>query len=60
MYAAGQMVLQSKDYIDNERHAERSGSEKQTLSPFSVTVQSNVACIELLLWAITEESGMAY
>ena len=53
----GQTVLQSKEYIDNERRAEKNGAEKHILSPFSLTVQSNVACIELLLWAITEESG---
>ena len=49
MYAAGQTALQNKD--------EAKRAEKEVLNPFAITIQSNVACIELLLWAINDESG---
>lgn len=51
LYAAGQTVLQNRE-SGGERH-----SDRHTLNPFALTVQSNVACIELLLWAIRDESG---
>ena len=53
MYAQGQTVLQSR-----ERASESQKTEKRhLLQPFQLTICSNVACIELLLWAITEDTG---
>ena len=51
LYAAGQTVLQNRE-TGGEHH-----SHGSTLNPFALTVHSNVACIELLLWAIREETG---
>ena len=47
LYAAGQTALQS----DFSRH-----SSKEPLNSFALTISSNVACIELLLWAISDDS----
>ena len=51
MYAAGQAVLSSKDSQVKVSNKE----DRKMLSELSV--QCNVACIELLLWAIREDSG---
>ena len=42
---------------NRETGGDSGGGDKQNLNPFSLTVNSNVACIELLLWAIRDESG---
>lgn len=49
LYHVGQTVLQNKDH-----HAD---ADKSVLNPFQLTVQSNVVCVELLLWAVREEPG---
>lgn len=53
MYAQGQTVLQSREHSEHDKSERR-----HPLQPFSLTICSNVACIELLLWAIKEDSGM--
>ena len=54
LYSVGQNRLQDSDAVVAIR-AERDF----IVGPFSLTIRSNVACIELLLWAIQEESGKA-
>ncbi len=56
MYSMGQTVLQNKE--GHARDSER--RERELFNPFSITIQSNVSCIELLLWAITEDTGTGY
>ena len=49
LYHVGQTALQNRDH-----HAD---TDKSVLNPFALTIQSNVVCIELLLWAVREEAG---
>jgi len=49
IYDTGQTLLQSHDLKSVDRSA--------VLSPSTLLIQANIACIELLLWAIREESG---
>ena len=52
MYAAGQTLLANKD----EPKSSKTTDHVVGVHPFYLTIHSNVACIELLLWAITDES----
>ena len=49
LYHVGQTALQNRDH--------HSDVDKSVLNPFTLTIQSNVVCIELLLWAVREEAG---
>ena len=60
LYSVGQTALQNKGTSWDDHHKDGDKSEKHTLNPFTLTIQSNVACIELLLWAIREETGNSY
>ncbi|XP_064651813.1 phosphatidylinositol 4-kinase alpha-like isoform X3 [Lineus longissimus] len=51
LYMTGQTELATKHYEEGER-MERRGE----VNPFALSVSSNAACIELLFWAITDES----
>ena len=52
LYASGQTALQNKNQDDSDRN--------DKLNPFALTVATNAACIELLLWAIRDESGKLF
>ena len=52
LYHVGQTALQNRDH--------RSEMDKSVLNPFALTIQSNVVCIELLLWAVREEAGKIF
>ncbi|XP_074644001.1 phosphatidylinositol 4-kinase alpha-like [Tubulanus polymorphus] len=51
LYLSGQTELQSKQHEEGER-LERRGE----VNPFALTVASNAACIELLFWALRDET----
>ncbi|CAH1801953.1 unnamed protein product [Owenia fusiformis] len=50
LYASGQTAL-------SERPREDRSERSKTLDTYSLIVQSNAVCIDLLFWAIQEESG---
>ena len=58
LYHAGQTALHNKEkgVTDDTTTADKSS----TLNPFTLTIHSNVACIDLLLWAIKDENGKTY
>ena len=51
MYAAGQTLLANKD-----EPRSKSTDTNIGVHPFYLTIHGNVACIELLLWAIMDET----
>ena len=53
LYKQGQTVLQNR-----EGHMDGGDKQSKDFSSFSLTIDCNVACVELLLWAIRDEPGM--
>ena len=71
LYALGQTILHNKnqsvaslDGLSNDAStsgrggSRRSKTSSSVLNPVALTIQTNVCCIELLLWAIKEDTGM--
>ena len=51
MYQDGQTTLQKEPAVAQK-------TDRHTATRLAYTIQSNVACMQLLLWAVQDESGL--
>lgn len=60
LYHAGQTVLQNKEKGGAVDEANTDKSSGLNINQFALTIHINVACVELLIWAIKDENGTWY
>ena len=53
MYQDGQTTLQKEPAVAQK-------TDRHTATRLAYTIQSNVACMQLLLWAVQDESGLLH
>ena len=73
LYQLGQNILHNKNHsvasldgvtgeasLGGHGGSNKSKTTTSVLNPVALTIQTNVCCIELLLWAIKEDTGMTF
>lgn len=54
LYASGQVEIDKK----HRHHSHRDGDRKWDLSPYELNILSCAACVDLLFWAVKDETGL--
>ena len=60
VFTSGTVELNSRHHHDNSEREERimEASSKHVVNKFKLNVQTNAACVDILVWAAREEAGI--